>query len=881
VPVKYATEQQFSFDIKTKEIDSLLGVVIPDIKGFNNATIKGSLNTEKQQLSLDANVPYGKVGNISLYNTHLTSNGNFRILGVNAESDRVIVGDSVLQGSISLTTTVGNDSMLFNIATFSDADYGTATINGRAYARGDSMHFTLMPSEFYLKKRKWEIAGGSRIDLSKDYLFIESLALTSGGQKITVDTRYEQNTEQIVVNTSNLDVAHLGSIAGIEDYAPNGRVNGTIRVSDLFKDLRITSDLQATDVRFGNDTLGNVTLVGTYDSKTRRILLDPRSGIYRGNASLLASGTVTLFDSTSGQKLDGRIQFNNAPISWATPLVEGYVSNISGTLNGDITIGGTAAEPDVDGKVRMDNAAMRVDFLGTSYTIHTAEIAVNNREINFGNINLFDSYKNSAILAGRITHERFSNIKLAINVGSSKFEVINLKDYENEYFYGNLIVGFQNLSVTGPIEDLRIRITKARPADKSHLFLPIGGTGTGGSTGSYSYVSFKTYGTEQAPVKKRTKNKLNISIDAILNTMAEITLVLDPTTGDMINAVGTGNLNLEIPMDNDIKMYGIYDIEKGDYTFTLKQLFFKRKFDLLPGSRISFGGPIGQTEMNVNGTYTVRARLYDLLSATEREAIKSDTKEQTETRIPQNVNIVMNMRGSLAEPKLTFKLDLPDGRAAGTLAYNKLMLYNRDDKQLYNQVASLLLIGSFIPPENADVGGNATAGAISNISEMFSGTASSQLTNMLTRLTGDENISLNLKYKSYNYGGQTSSENLRNELNFGVSKSFNDRLTVDLGSSLDWGRPTASGSSNNFNPVGDFRVQYQFREGGNLRGYIFRTSSYDIIETQNIKRGGVGISWRKSFNNLSEFIRGAKYSREQLERERLEDSLANSAYGTN
>src|SRR5690606_36890033 len=96
------------------------------------------------------------------------------------------------------------------------------------------------------------------------------------------------------------------------------------------------------------------------------------------------------------------------------------------------------------------------------------------------------------------------------------------------------------------------------------------------SSNSYSYVSFKTYGEEQVIVKKKPKNKLNISIDAILNPLAEVTLVLDPTTGDAINATGSGNLNMEIPMDNVIKMYGIYDIEKGDDTFTLKQLFFKR-----------------------------------------------------------------------------------------------------------------------------------------------------------------------------------------------------------------------------------------------------------------------------------------------------------------
>src|SRR5690606_38541219 len=131
----------------------------------------------------------------------------------------------------------------------------------------------------------------------------------------------------------------------------------------------------------------------------------------------------------------------------------------------------------------------------------------------------------------------------------------------------------QNLSVRGPVDDIAVRISRATPADKSHLVLPIGTTTAGIS--SYSYVSFKTNDEEQLPVKRKPKNKFTISIECILNELAEITLVLDPATGDAINAKGTGNLNLEIPLGDDIRVYGVYNIEEGNYTFTLPKLHFK------------------------------------------------------------------------------------------------------------------------------------------------------------------------------------------------------------------------------------------------------------------------------------------------------------------
>ena len=80
-------------------------------------------------------------------------------------------------------------------------------------------------------------------------------------------------------------------------------------------------------------------------------------------------------------------------------------------------------------------------------------------------------------------------------------------------------------------------------------------------------------------------------------------------------------------------------------------------------------------------------------------------------------------------------------------------------------------------------------------------------------------------------------------------------------------------------------MQYQFKEGGNLRGSVFRTSTYDAsLGDRNLSRMGLGISWRKSFNNLTEFFRGQKYAAQQLELEQQrlqqQDSIRRRPSGT-
>jgi hypothetical protein len=352
----------------------------------------------------------------------------------------------------------------------------------------------------------------------------------------------------------------------------------------------------------------------------------------------------------------------------------------------------------------------------------------------------------------------------------------------------------------------------------------------------------------------------------VANPLAEVTMIMDPTTGDAINARGNGSVRLEMPSGSDVRMFGNYAIDQGDYTFTLRQVFFQRKFAINSGSTISFSGPISQTKLNVEATYATKARLYDLLDAREVETVPDN--ERNDAKTTQQVNLLLRMKGSLLAPQFSFDIDLPERRSTGTIAETKLRRIKQNERELFDQVASLLLIGTFLPPEGI-VSSNATSGAINNVSEIISTNASGQLTNLVNQILGDDKIALDLKYKNYNLAdaslGNSGVAN-RNELKVGLRRNFlGDRLILELGSAYDWGRPTGNANRSNFNPVGDFRLQYLLTEEGRLRLNMFRTSSYDVLVNDNIIRGGAGLSYRKTFDNFQEFIRGRRYFNRQRE----------------
>jgi hypothetical protein len=868
-PTQAAPPQEIAFTIKTKSIDSILGVIAPSVSGFENTVMTGSLNTAQQSLSLNLKSANGSIGSVHMYDINVDGSGDFRKLKLDGSVASIVVGDSAVNGKLSLTASLGNDSLLFKVATTSEGSYGTATLNGQAFASGDSLYLTMLPSEFFLNNNKWEIPNGSNVVFSDNYLYVRNLNIESGLQKIAINSADELTTQTVGIKVENLDIEQLAAIVGLEEYDPEGRVNGNLRIDHVFGKQFFVADLKASDVKLLNDTLGNIIVSGNFDMAKDMLFLDPASGIYRGNASVNVYGKVHT-DSTSNQRLDGGIRFMNAPLSWAQSAMTGYLSGMSGTVSGEVLIGGTGISPDLKGNVYLSKVSTKVDFLGITYRIPEAKITIDEKLIDLGDIKVYDPNDNVANLSGIITHQRFNNLRLSFSMKANEFDVINLKENESSVFYGNLTAKIDRFNLTGPPNNVKIDIT-ATPVKKSHLFLPVD---QGSDVSTYNYIQFATYGQDQPVITKKSNNKVTLVINANLTPDGEITMVIDPTTGDAINASGYGNLKLNIPIGGDITMYGDYLLETGDYTFTFNQLAFKRKFILNQGSKISFKGPISETSLAVEGIYTTKARLYDLLTDNEKTALTSvgDNSEAAETKKPQNVDVKLHMRGTLKEPILSFNLDLQERSSMGTLAYLKLEAINKNERELLDQVASLLLINTFISQQGLGGGGGYAGVAINNISDIVSSSASSQLTNIVSKLLGNENMTIDLKYKNYNLSDVGYN---RNEVTGSFTQNLlKDRLIVEVGGSYDWGRPASgNGTSNTFNVAGDFRLQWLLTESGNFRLNLFRNSSYDVLSEANIKRGGLGLSWKKSFNGFDDFFKSRNKRRMENDTARTKVSI--------
>ncbi len=865
-PANVAPAQNFEFTASTFRIDRMLAVSFPFIRGFDSSAFSGSLNTTTNKLTLNASVPNGTIGSFHMNNISVTGLGNLNNLLLSTTIDNVGVGDSFINGSLGLTATIANDSVSFTVATTTPDTSSSITLNGQIVARKDSLFLNLKPSQFYLNQVKWDIAGGSSVVYSDKYLLVEGFSITSGLQKISAATQLQNNDKSLLINTENLDLGQFGSWAGLATYQPDGRLNGTIRIDKIFRDMFISANLIATDVKLGADTVGTINIIGYYDGAKKLINFDTQTGIYRGNAAITAAGNIS-FDSSTHEKLDGVIQFTNAPVVWASPFVAGIMSHLSGAVNGSINFSGTSFHPELKGDLVLTTAGLHLDYMGTNYTIPYANVHIDNKLIELGKVYIFDAHQNTATLTGNFSHNLFKKMQMNLHAVTDKMEVMNLTANDNSIFYGNVTASAE-LTLKGYFNDIRLNIYNVAPAGKSRIFIPVS---TGGEVGTYSYVGFKTYGRNQEKYVKKSRDKFHVIIDGNLNTDAEMIVVLDPTNGDAIRAKGYGNIRLDIPPDNDVSINGQFMVDNGTYNFTLNQLFLKKEFILDEGSTINFTGPFSGTYLEANAHYRTKAKLSDLYSVNEQATLESS--DQT----AQWVKIQLHMNGLLSALKMTFDLDLEDKHNQNTLAYQKLMRINSDPREKLNQVTALLLVSQFLPPEGvgADV---AKSGVVNNFSQLLSSSMSTGLTGIINKLTHDKDLNIVVNYKNYNYSDQFGGIN-RNQVKVDVNKSLiNERLIVEVGSTSDWGRPTNTNATSSFNFTGDFRLQYKVTQTSNLRITAFRTSDYDVTLDKDIARGGVGVTWRKSFDNLGEFFHGKKYARKQkdLELKKMQEEISDT-----
>ncbi|HRP90611.1 MAG TPA: translocation/assembly module TamB domain-containing protein [Edaphocola sp.] len=856
--------QNINFELNIDSSSNIFSFLNPEIRFPNGAKAKGSLNSGNNIMVLNTHIPSLYWEGIILDSVFVLGSGNKDAFEIIAGTETAGYGNNTFLNRLNVNATLREGKLNFLINTATPDEFGSASLRGSGSLLRDSINIEILPSNIFINNNYWYIPEGNSIVFSNNKLNLHNIEINSDNQHIYIN-KGKQAADHAHIELINLGFAPLSRLFSLDDVVSGGRINGTVDWNDILGSSKIYFDVATSNVLVQNEVLQSIKAIGNYDQRNNRLFLDTLSGISDKEGSLSVGGLWAL-GGKENNSVSGNIHFDNAKIIWLNPLLKEYVNQLNGRIDGNIIVSGSSDKLLTDGQIILKNASVRSPVLGEKYTIPNASISLTKDRIDLGKIEIKDMQNNSAYLTGSILHENLVHYFFKTHLQSPKIRVLNLTASDQQPYYGK-VDAVVNANMDGWATDLKVQASVV-PLENSSLIIPLDFSE---DIGTYSFIKFKKPDQPLGNWLKRntsssSRYKYNIRIDAVVNNNLNTNIVLDPRTNDELNTRGNGSIVMEIPSDDDIRLNGNYVIESGYYNFTFRQmqvLNFNRKFNIQSGSAISWNGNLYDANLKIVGITAAKARLYDLISA-EVNRLSLTSNELSDAKLAQMINVELNVAGSLKSPDVKFKIIPSENRSLGTYAYQKLERINNDEKALLNQVASLLLLSQFSPPEGfMNNTAAVSSGAINNVTDLVSSVASSQLTNLANRIFKVDDLHVGVSYKNYNLANNDISNPLgsidylnRNEAKLSVRKNFlKDRLLIDVGTVYDWGRPAQVGSGTyTTNIAGDFLVQYLIRKDGTVRFNVFRNSNYDALFQQNTSRQGIGISYRKSFENLWDFL---------------------------
>ena len=64
------------------------------------------------------------------------------------------------------------------------------------------------------------------------------------------------------------------------------------------------------------------------------------------------------------------------------------------------------------------------------------------------------------------------------------------------------------------------------------------------------------------------EDNFTVSLDVTANNYANVYVIIDPLTKDIIKATGHGNLQIQVGTNTNMNMRGKYEIDRGSYSFS-------------------------------------------------------------------------------------------------------------------------------------------------------------------------------------------------------------------------------------------------------------------------------------------------------------------------
>lgn len=887
---KILTNENFSFVVTTKKVDEYINLIDPHLGGFNFSTLTGRINTKENLLDLNAEVPQFNYKNVAFYDVKMRATGTYDSLALETEIANVYLNDSLNFPGTVIKLRSAKDISDINVRTSANQTLNSANISAQVQTLPKGAKIKFRNSNFDINGKTWTIEKDGSLELTEDLIAADGIKLSNGLQEIRVTTApspLNKNINDIRVDMKKVNIGDFTPYL-VKSNRIEGLLSGNVSLTDPFGKMKIDLNAEAEQFRLDNDSIGKIALKGNYYKLFNEADFTAVSENKDYNFDL--KGIYQLGDSTKEENIDIFTNLKDTKIDLLQPYLSSVFSDVSGLVTGVLRIKGPAKSPNYLGSIHLMDASMRVKYTNVVYRIPDANIELKEDRIDFGAFTFIDKNNNKAqITKGILYHQSFNNLSFDFAMNTPKLMVLATNNSGGDPYYGTVIAK-ASMTFKGPLEDMQMNI-EAEPADSSSLVI---NTKSGKESGQADFVVWKVYGREMQALKSFNDNNLTVNLNLTANNYANVYVILDEVTGDIIQATGSGNLKIRATTDGEFTISGRYDIDHGNYNFNFESLL-KKPFALREDANnyIQWSGDPEKATIKIDAEYEAEnVRFADLGLGLNNMTFSND---KDILRYRGKVLVIASLTDELLSPQIKFRIELPPNSPIKNDegALQLLRAIQSDENELNKQVAFLVVFNSFGPlsnsPNQSSIANNAFEGiVVGSISGVLSNTLSRQFSNVFQKIFKDKSIKVNFDAQLYSGAnaltststgttvptGTTSAFNIdRTNLNLSVGKSlFNERLTFTLGSAVDFGLNTTQqvNQAKTLPFLPDVNAEWKITPDGKLALTFFYRDSYNFLAvssngTNGVRqnRTGAAISYRREFETLGELLESSKKKKDK------------------
>ncbi|MDO5510333.1 MAG: translocation/assembly module TamB domain-containing protein [Weeksellaceae bacterium] len=849
-----APNQYFTITGQIKN-DDLIRTFVPELTDFETINIDGSYNAGSREIVLQLDMPRIVYGDNTLLGgaVNIGNQSGALLYDVSAQELR---NENLALHQIQLKGDVADNIINYELLTHDSAEELQYFVKGQLEQEQNILHISLDPGQLLLNYDEWIVASDNRLSVYPNGIVADNFNLQYQNSFIRLQSQELSPQAPLNIEIRDCQLETITRIVQQDSTLAQGVLQANLIVKDPMGTISFAGDAQIDSLKVYGSDVGNLDLQLT-ESTTDRINMRATLSGFENDVN------VEGYYAVQAGEFDLLARINRLNMESLQGFTFDEVREGEGFINGQLNITGTASSPNIRGLLKFNEVGFFVTQLGSHFRSMNDEINFTAEGIRFDRFSMYDREGNEMWLDGRVITRDYRDFAFDLRLRAEDFKVVDAEQESGSMLYGILSVN-TDLIIGGNL-DLP-RVSGSISVDEPTNFTFVVPQATPSLRARDGVVEFidqdqivlnQTLKTDTIDTTSNVRG-MDVAVNISIMRDAKMSIVIDQASGDFVELQGEAELTGGMDPSGKTTLTGVYEVSEGAYELNVN--FLQRRFDIEPGSTITWNGDPMDADINITAIYRTMAAPIDLLEQ-QLSGVSGADLNIYKQRIP--INTHLQLSGEIMKPEVSFDILLDESNPGVPTEVldntrTKLQMIRMEENEMNKQVFALLLLNRFIGenPFQSQSGMSAESVARQSVSRIIS----EQLNNLAADLIDGVDLNFDLESRDDYSTGQRQD---RTDLNIGVSRTMlDDRLKVTIGNTFGI-EGEARNNENMANIAGDVTLDYKLSRDGRYILRAYRRNEYQIALQGQVIETGVGFIITLEYDKFREIFQRSKERRKE------------------